>query len=76
MRVATSVLQLIGRTPILRLDRMTGPGSGRVFLKLEAWNPGGSIKDRPALFMIEQAERDGSLRPGATIIEATSGNTG
>ena len=66
---------MIGNTPMLELTQFdTGPC--RLFVKLENQNPGGSIKDRVALSMIEQAERDGKLQPGGTIIEATAGNTG
>src|SRR5919107_557570 len=69
------VLGLIGDTPVVEITRFdTGPC--RLFVKLESQNPGGSIKDRIALSMIETAERDGRLKPGATIIEATAGNTG
>ena len=75
MAPAGSVLQMIGNTPMLELTRMdTGPC--RLFLKLENQNPGGSIKDRIGLAMIEAAERDGRLQPGGTIVEATAGNTG
>jgi len=75
MAPASSVLQMIGNTPMLELTRMdTGPC--RLFLKLENQNPGGSIKDRIGLAMIEAAERDGRLQPGGTIVEATAGNTG
>jgi cystathionine beta-synthase len=75
MAIADSILPLIGHTPILELTQFdTGPC--RLFVKLENQNPGGSIKDRVALSMIEQAERDGHLKPGGTIIEATAGNTG
>ena len=70
-----SALDLIGRTPMLELTRLDA-GPCRLFLKLENQNPGGSIKDRIALSMIEAAERDGSLKPGGTIVEATAGNTG
>jgi cystathionine beta-synthase len=74
-RVYGSALELIGNTPMLELKRFdTGPC--RLFVKLENQNPGGSIKDRIALSMIEAAERDGKLEPGGTIIEATAGNTG
>jgi len=74
-RAVGSALDLIGRTPMLELTRLdTGPC--RLFLKLENQNPGGSIKDRVALSMIEAAERDGRLKPGGTIVEATAGNTG
>ena len=70
-----SVLDLIGRTPIVELTKIdTGPC--RLFVKLESQNPGGSIKDRIALSMIEAAERDGRLPPGGTLVEATAGNTG
>ena len=69
------ILRLIGDTPLLEITRMdTGPC--QLFVKLENQNPTGSIKDRIALCMIEAAERDGTLTPGATIIEATAGNTG
>src|SRR5258708_5491204 len=75
MPFATNVLELIGNTPMIEVRRFdTGPC--RLFLKLENQNPGGSIKDRIALSMIEAAERDGRLRPGGTLIEATAGNTG
>ena len=66
----------IGRTPVVRLERLVEPGSAEVWVKIEAMNPGGSIKDRPALAMILDAEERGLLRPGATIVEPTSGNTG
>ncbi len=70
-----SILEAIGNTPHVRLNRLFGDRCN-VFLKLERQNPGGSIKDRIALAMIEAAEQDGSLKPGTTIIEPTSGNTG
>src|ERR671914_1990255 len=73
--IADSVLDLIGRTPLVRLHRTTA-GGAEVLAKLEARNPGGSVKDRIALAMIEDAEGRGLLRPGATIVEPTSGNTG
>ncbi|SCK26960.1 cystathionine beta-synthase [Variovorax sp. HW608] len=70
-----AVLDLIGNTPLLQVTRMdTGPCT--LFLKLESQNPGGSIKDRVGLAMIETAERDGRLKPGGTVVEATAGNTG
>ena len=70
-----AVLELIGNTPLVKVTRIdTGPCT--LFLKLESQNPGGSIKDRIGLAMIDAAERDGSLRPGGTIVEATAGNTG
>ncbi len=76
LRVATSVTELIGCTPMLRIGRLSGPDSAEVFAKLEFLNPGGSIKDRAALGMILDAERRGKLHPGSTIVEATAGNTG
>jgi len=76
MKIADSVLDLIGHTPILKLNRMTGADDADVFVKLEGFNPGGSIKDRPGLYMIEKAESMGQLKAGAIILEATSGNTG
>ena len=75
-RIADSVLELIGRTPMVRLTRLPKPGSATVVAKLESVNPGGSVKDRIALAMVEDAERRGVLRPGGTIVEPTSGNTG
>jgi len=66
----------IGRTPVVRLERVVEPGMAEVWVKLEGMNPGGSIKDRTALGMILDAERRGVLTPGATIVEPTSGNTG
>jgi len=66
----------IGKTPVVRLERIVEPGSAEVWVKVEAMNPGGSIKDRPALAMIVDAEQRGLIRPGDTIVEPTSGNTG
>ncbi|WP_417016400.1 cysteine synthase A [Alistipes sp.] len=77
-RIATSVLELIGRTPLVELQRLgreTG-AAARIVAKVESFNPAGSVKDRVALAMVEAAEARGELRPGATIIEPTSGNTG
>ncbi len=74
--IANSVLELIGNTPLVRLNRVVGPGGAQILGKLESLNPAGSVKDRIALAMIEAAEREGRLRPGATIVEPTSGNTG
>ena len=68
--------ELIGQTPVVRLNRIVPKGSATIFVKLESQNPGGSVKDRIALAMIEDAERRGALKPGSTILEATSGNTG
>ncbi len=73
--VYTSLTQLIGRTPLLRVSGFEGQKAD-ILLKLEFFNPGGSVKDRIALAMIEDAEQKGTLKPGATIIEPTSGNTG
>ena len=71
-----TILQSIGRTPLVRLRRLTEGLSVPVYVKVEALNPGGSVKDRVALAMIAEAERRGWLRPGGTVIEATAGNTG
>ncbi len=71
-----TVLDLIGHTPLLKLGRATGAGDAEVWAKLEGFNPGGSVKDRPALAMIEAAEKKGKLKRGMVIIEPTSGNTG
>jgi cysteine synthase A len=75
-RIADSVLDLIGNTPLVRLARIVGDGSAEVLGKLECCNPAGSVKDRIALSMIEAAEEQELLRPGGTIVEPTSGNTG
>ncbi|MGM0168551.1 cysteine synthase A [Enterococcus sp. AZ135] len=71
-----SILSLIGETPIVKLNRLVPEASAEVYVKLEFFNPGGSVKDRIALKMIEAAEKDGNLKPGNTIVEPTSGNTG
>ncbi|SDI95638.1 cysteine synthase A [Alteribacillus bidgolensis] len=76
MKVANNITELIGNTPLVKLNRLTGENDADVYLKLEFMNPGSSVKDRIALAMIEAAERDGKLKPGDTIIEPTSGNTG
>ena len=76
MDVADSLLDLIGETPLLRLQHATAEVPCQVLAKLEMFNPGGSVKDRPALTMIKAAEEQGLLQPGGTIIEPTSGNTG
>ncbi len=75
-RVASTVLDLIGRTPMVRLNRLPRPGGAEVVAKLESVNPGGSVKDRIAVAMLEDAERRGLLKAGGTIVEPTSGNTG
>ncbi|HEY5092444.1 MAG TPA: cystathionine beta-synthase [Acidimicrobiales bacterium] len=76
MRVANSLLDLIGETPLVRFNRLVIPEGVDLLVKLESFNPGGSSKDRPALTMIDAAERDGLLKPGGVIVEPTSGNTG
>ncbi len=70
------ITELIGGTPLVRLNRLTKPGSATIYAKVESFNPGGSIKDRICLNMINEAERLGKLKPGGTIVEPTSGNTG
>ncbi len=75
-KIADNVLNLVGDTPMVRLNRVVPAGSAEVLGKLESLNPAGSVKDRIALNMIEAAERDGRLKPGSTIVEPTSGNTG
>ena len=75
-QIAGSLIDLIGDTPLLRLNRVTEGLACTVVAKLEMLNPGGSVKDRPALAMIEAAEREGLLKPGGTIVEPNSGNTG
>jgi cysteine synthase A len=76
LRVAEEMSELIGRTPMLRLKRIVGADAAALYAKLEFLNPGGSVKDRAALGMILEAEKQGRLRPGSTIVEATAGNTG
>ncbi len=71
-----SLLDSVGRTPLVMLPKLSPSPDVRLWAKLEDRNPTGSIKDRPALWMVEQAEKDGLLRPGCTILEPTSGNTG
>lgn len=75
-RVADSITELIGNTPLVKLNRVNEETNANIYLKLEFFNPGGSVKDRIALAMIEDAEKAGALKPGDTIIEPTSGNTG
>ncbi|MGH7831361.1 MAG: cysteine synthase A [Candidatus Binatia bacterium] len=73
---ARSVLDLIGSTPVIKLRNLPGKNDAEVWAKMESFNPGGSVKDRICLSMIEAAEREGKLKPGSTIVEPTSGNTG
>jgi cysteine synthase A len=70
------ITELIGRTPLVRLSRLSPPGGATIYAKVEFFNPGGSVKDRICLNMLNEAERQGRLKPGATIVEPTSGNTG
>ncbi|MCI2256875.1 cysteine synthase A [Domibacillus sp. PGB-M46] len=76
VRVANSVADLVGQTPVVKLNSVVGENSADVYVKLEYMNPGSSVKDRIALAMIEAAEKKGNLQPGGTLIEPTSGNTG
>src|SRR5829696_3844388 len=71
-----SILDTVGRTPLVRLSRLAAAVTPQVVAKVEYLNPGGSIKDRVAVALIDAAERDGKLRPGGTLVEPTSGNTG
>ncbi|HET9741500.1 MAG TPA: cysteine synthase A [Terriglobales bacterium] len=76
LRIAENITELVGETPMLHLRRMVPSGSADLYAKLEYLNPGGSVKDRAAIGMITRAEREGKLKPGGTIVEATAGNTG
>ncbi len=75
-RVQQNITELIGRTPLVRLNRLSPEGGATIYAKVESSNPGGSVKDRICLNMINEAERSGRLKPGTTIVEPTSGNTG
>lgn len=75
-KVVNNVTELIGGTPLVRLNRIVPEDSAEIYVKLEFQNPGASVKDRIAVSMVEEAEKDGLLKPGGTIVEATSGNTG
>jgi cysteine synthase len=75
-RIYDNITQLIGNTPLVRLNRVVPEGAAEVVVKIEAFNPLSSVKDRIAISMVEEAERSGEIAPGATIVEATSGNTG
>ncbi|HMU56258.1 MAG TPA: cysteine synthase A [Nitrospira sp.] len=76
MSVHKEITEAIGHTPLVRLNRLSKPGSATIYGKVEFFNPGGSVKDRICLNMINEAERQGKLKPGGTIVEPTSGNTG
>ena len=75
-RVYDNILGAIGNTPMIRLNKIAADIPGTVYAKVEYFNPGNSVKDRMALKMIEDAEKNGTLKPGGTVIECTSGNTG
>jgi cysteine synthase A len=76
MKAYPQITELIGATPLVRLNRLSPEGGATIYAKVESFNPGGSVKDRICLSMINEAERDGRLKPGGTIVEPTSGNTG
>jgi cystathionine beta-synthase len=76
MNTHPNILSAIGHTPLVKLSKLVGPEDATVYVKCEFMNPGGSIKDRMALYILEKAEREGKLKPGGTIVENTSGNTG
>ncbi len=76
MRVSPSILQAVGNTPLVRLNKVVGPDDATVLVKCEYMNPTGSIKDRMAVYILDQAEKRGEIKPGGTIVENTSGNTG
>jgi len=75
-KIANNILELVGKTPLVKLDKITSALKGEYYAKIEGSNPGHSSKDRIALYIIEEAERKGLLKPGSTIVETTSGNTG
>ncbi|MDQ0204524.1 PLP-dependent cysteine synthase family protein [Pectinatus haikarae] len=76
MKYYNGIHSLIGKTPLLKLNNLNLPENVNIFAKLEFWNPGGSVKDRIGVFMLESMEKKGKITPGATIVEATAGNTG
>ncbi len=76
LRAHAAITELIGQTPLVRLNRLSDDSMATIYAKVESFNPGGSVKDRVCLNMIDEAERAGRLKPGATIVEPTSGNTG
>lgn len=75
-KIVNDITALIGNTPVVRLNRLAPPGGAELFVKLECFNADGSVKDRIALNMIVKAEQEGKIKPGDTLIEVTSGNTG
>lgn len=76
MKVVNNIAELIGETPLVKLNKIADPAGAEIYIKLELFNPSRSVKDRAASAMLERAEREGVIKPGATIIEPTSGNTG
>ncbi|MDA8234296.1 MAG: cysteine synthase A [Clostridia bacterium] len=76
MRIANNISELVGQTPVVKLNKIAGPDHAEVLVKLESFNPASSVKDRIALSMLDAAEKDGKIKPGSTILEPTSGNTG
>ncbi|MEC9489830.1 MAG: cysteine synthase A [Halanaerobiales bacterium] len=76
MRVVNNITELIGETPVVKLQNLNNKNNAEIYIKLEYFNPSGSVKDRPALNMIKEAEKNGEVKAGGTIIEPTSGNTG
>src|SRR3989442_14470287 len=76
LRAAHTITEFIGHTPLVQLNRLSQEGAATIYAKAEHFNPGGSVKDRICLNMINEAERQGRLKPRATIVEPTSGNTG
>src|SRR5438552_3759549 len=76
MPVFHNILQAVGKTPLVRFNKITSSGEATVWAKCEFLNPGGAIKDRMALYILDKAEREGRIKQGATIVENTSGNTG
>src|SRR5258705_13502107 len=76
MPVFDTILQAIGRTPLVRLHKLVGSEDAAVYAKCEFMNPGGAVKDRMAMYILDKAEREGRIKPGGTIVANTSGNTG
>src|SRR5215472_4036328 len=76
MAVYGDISELVGNTPMVDVSRLSPNPRARIYAKLEGQNPGGSVKDRAAKWMVDEAEKDGSLKPGQTILESSSGNTG